>query len=357
MQSQPLGEHDVNETIRHLRPLAAQRFMEECGSRGWIWYRWRRMLLRVRERRAWHEQSLLLWLQARSYLRFAPFPYPSVTSVEQWEEQARAQCQAGTLIGRHYALAMEKKLLNARNLQELSQFRNRCGWKLSFLEDPVLAGLLAARTHRGQASKLKQASLQELKLQAAAEAEKTGRMTAIRQLIGPRGGMPTLKSDLIKLAHLVEVKVDEKDTIPIIRAKVQPVVQDIAMTAPPPTTSVAAKSKSAPVTLGERPISPSAESTVLTWSAQSSPQPSTVEELYKQDQQLALREQMQFVEGKMAELVESQMGAMFTASENRMQSLLSQVVQHVMALAPTSAPLDGTTGTEDEEMFPPEMPR
>ena len=163
--SQPwrLGPLDVNETIRHLRPAAAKMFYEETGSYGQIWYRWRRFILRAQERRAWHEQSLLLWLLSHSQLRFVPFPYPSIETPKQWEEQARAQCQAGTLIGSHLQMALDKKRFNAQNLQALSQFRNRCGWRLAFLEDPVLDGLLAARSHRGQASRLKQASMTELR--------------------------------------------------------------------------------------------------------------------------------------------------------------------------------------------------
>ena len=50
-----------------------------------------------------------------------------------------------------------QNLCTAQNLQECSQFRNRVGWSLAFLEAPILDGMLAARYMKGQASKIRQA--------------------------------------------------------------------------------------------------------------------------------------------------------------------------------------------------------
>ena len=285
-----------------------------------------------------------------------PFPYPSIETPKQWEEQARAQCQAGTLIGSHLQMALDKKRFNAQNLQALSQFRNRCGWRLAFLEDPVLDGLLAARSHRGQASRLKQASMTELKKQAAAEAQKTGRAAAIRQLIGPRGGLPTLKGDLIKLAHLVDVQVDEKDTIPVIRAKVQPIAQDIAMTCPAPSAPKA-KSLVAPSTPAPASPQPEGAPSRSTWSVLSSPSPQlrTVADMERLGRQEALADQVQFIEDRISQMLENRVGTMLNESENRVQGLLSQVVQHVMAMS--SQQVSNQMEPADAEMFPPQMPK
>ena len=359
MSAAPLGKHDLNETIRYLSPAAAKLFFEETGSYGQIWYRWRRFLLRMMARRVWHDQSLLLWLQSRSYLHYLPFPYPSIETPEQWQVQAHAQFQAGTILGKHYHIAEYKNLFTSRNLQELSQFRNRVGWRLAFAEDPVLDGLMAARSHRGQASRLKQAAIQEIKKQADKDAEKAGRVVALRELIGPRGGLPTLKSDLIKLAHLLDVEIGEKDTIPIIKSKVQPIVQDLAMAYP----ANAASSQPAPKPVAQ-PRTPSLSvaqpKTPGSGSLTSTPSPAAPAEANQQLHDRHLEDQLQFVESRVTAMVENRVGHFLSDSENRMQAMLSQVMQHVMGMS--NPPMNGaaTQETTDAEMvapFPPEMPR
>ena len=59
-------------------------------------------------------------------------------------------------------------------------------------------------------------------------------------------------------------------------------------------------------------------------------------------------------------MVENRMGHFLSDSENRMQAMLSQVMQHVMGMS--NPPMNGaaTQETTDAEMvapFPPEMPR
>ena len=42
----------------------------------------------------------------------------------------------------------------------------------------------------------------------------------LRQLVGPHGGLPTLKDDLVRLAHLMKVDVEPKDTVPMLQQKI-----------------------------------------------------------------------------------------------------------------------------------------
>ena len=95
---------------------------------------------------------------------------------------------------------------------------------MAFVEDPLLSGFLLTRTMKSQKQQLKQVAIQESKEQAMKDAEATNRDQLARQLIGPRGGLPTLKDDLIRLAHLLHVEIDPKDTVVKIQQKVRPTV-------------------------------------------------------------------------------------------------------------------------------------
>ena len=50
----------------------------------------------------------------------------------------------------------------------------------------------------------------------------------MRELVGPRGGLPTLRKDLLKLAALVQAPVTDKMTVEQIKQAVRPIVQEIA---------------------------------------------------------------------------------------------------------------------------------
>ena len=65
-----------------------------------------------------------------------------------------------------------------------------------------------------------------------------------------------------------------------------------------------------------------------------------------------LAEQVQFMEDRVSALVENRVGTLLTDSENRMQALLSQVVQHVMVLNNPQPQMNGAVTPEsaDSEM-------
>jgi hypothetical protein len=54
-------------------------------------------------------------------------------------------------------------------------------------------------------------------------------------------------------------------------------------------------------------------------------------------------------------MLENRVGTMQNESENRVQGLLSQVVQHVMAMS--SQQVSNQMEPADAEMFPPQMPK
>ncbi|CAE7358421.1 agaA [Symbiodinium sp. CCMP2456] len=109
----------------------------------------------------------------------------------------------------------------ASALSSMTWFRNRFGLRFSFLEDPFLQGMLAVTSTKGHSARVRAAMVKEAQQEAAKEAD---RMQVARSLIGPRGGLPTLKADLLRLAALLEVKVSERDKVDDLKAKLRPMV-------------------------------------------------------------------------------------------------------------------------------------
>lgn len=228
-------------------------------------HKWRRFVLRLWDRQLWHLGGLLLWLCAHSSLRFLPYPYPSIATVQQWQLQAQAMVSQHTLISRHLEAANSAGAFTAQNLIEMSRFRDRVGWSQAFLEDSLLSGFLAVKAMRGQKYQLKKEAMAEAQRQAQKDIAAGTREDAARQLIGPRGGLPTLRADLIRLASLLEVELDPKDTVAMIQKKVRPMVEVLKATSAAPksrpssSATSATAAAAAPAALGTPP-SPSMKS-------------------------------------------------------------------------------------------------
>ncbi|CAE7211399.1 ABCB25 [Symbiodinium natans] len=192
--------------------------------------RWRRMMLRAVARFDWSREGLRLWCVKHPELRWLPFPYPSVSSVEQW----RLQVDGMVANGCYPRKWLGRGVFSQGTLASLTWFRSRVGLKFAFLEDPVLSGMLAARWQPGRMNRIKNAAIKE---EAAALARETDRLRAARTLLGPKGGIPTLKADLLKLAALLHTEVADKDTVQTIRDKLRPLVADLCAKVPLPATS------------------------------------------------------------------------------------------------------------------------
>lgn len=197
-------------------------------------------MLRVSHRAVWHIRGMLLWLLQRPYLRFAPFPYPSVNTVNQWCLQSEQMVASKALPRRHAERALRKKTFTQGNLSELTWFRNRLGLKLAFMEDPLLVGMMAAKQLKGAASTMKKAAVEDAK-KAAEEAQKAGQVEeAVRAMVGPRGGLPALKGDLLRLAALLQIDVsDPKLTVAQLKDKCRDVIKDIKFGASSSSASLA----------------------------------------------------------------------------------------------------------------------
>lgn len=207
-----------------LTPSLIAQYTEHVGSRAFVPYRWRRFVLRTLGRAFWHARSLLLWLAPRSHLRYLPFPYPAISSVTDWKLQAQTMVDNHSMSRRHHYYATNRNLYTAEHLQELSRFRDRVGWKFAFLEDMILQTFLLTRQMKGHGQRVKQAALDEARERARQETAVQDREILARQMIGPRGGLPPLRADLVRLALLSNVEVDAKDTIANLQKKIRPIV-------------------------------------------------------------------------------------------------------------------------------------
>ena len=186
---------------------------------------WRRFVLRMIKKFEWHARGALLWLVQRAGLRYVPFPYPSVSTCDAWMDQARKMVELpGCLSHRHLDRAIITKAFNAHNLGDAIWLRNRLGVKVAFLEDPLLDGMMAAKTNKGTAQLVRREAYAQAQEQARILAAQNKLEKAARELLGPKGGLPTLKKDLIKLAAFLEQPVDEKATVDQLKGVLRPLV-------------------------------------------------------------------------------------------------------------------------------------
>ncbi|CAK9109162.1 unnamed protein product [Durusdinium trenchii] len=220
-----------------LTPSLIAQYTEHVGSRAFVPYRWRRFILRMLDRAFWHARSLLLWLAPRSHLRYLPFPYPAISSVTDWKLQAQTMVDNHSMSRRHHYYATNRNLYT----------------------DMILQTFLLTRQMKGHGQRVKQAALDEARERARQETAVQDREILARQMIGPRGGLPPLRADLVRLALLLNVEVDAKDTIANLQKKIRPIV-DILKQKPTPASSSTLKHQTVPST-------PPGRSGVSTWSS------------------------------------------------------------------------------------------
>lgn len=225
--------------------------------------RWRRFTARLGTRFDWHIRGILLWLLQRPMLRWVPLPYPSVGSVKMWIEQSESMGKNGTLPKRHYRRAVDRGHFTIQNLQDGVFLRNRLGLEMAFLEDQIMCmGMKAARSAKGMQSRIRAEAMVEAKKQAVVAKTAGRQQLAVRELIGPRGGLPTLRGDLLKLAALLNVELDEKATVEQIKKAVRPMVKlmmdgkEFEKDPPAPATPVKPRTQAAMIGDSPQPLSP-----------------------------------------------------------------------------------------------------
>ena len=154
-------------------------------------------------------------LEGRPFLRYMPVPLPVVTTSEEWKAQLKDMVKRRVWPKRWQPKAME--YMSLVHLNEAKVLRQRMGLEEAFMEDEaVMFGVKALKkpTRARQQAALVQATHQAI-------AELDGRKEDLAQeLLGPRGGMPRTKGDLVKLAVLLNVVVDPKDTIEQLKVKI-----------------------------------------------------------------------------------------------------------------------------------------
>ena len=124
--------------------------------------------------------GLLLWLLQRPALRWVPVPYPSVSSVELWKAHTDNMVINGSLAKRHLTRAKQVGAFN-----DATHLRNRLGFEMAFMEDPLLAGMLAARSARGVSHRIRAIALQEATAEAKKSKDSGRQQAAVRELVGP----------------------------------------------------------------------------------------------------------------------------------------------------------------------------
>ena len=126
----------------------------------------------------------------------------------------------------HLTRAQQVGAFTAQNLKDAVFLRNRMGFNLAFMHgrSAILTGMLAARATKGLASKIRADPIQEAQKEAKRLKEEGKLTAAARELIGPKGGLPVLRQDLLRLATLLHVEIAEGDTIAKLKEKCRPAV-------------------------------------------------------------------------------------------------------------------------------------
>ena len=77
------------------------------------------------------------------------------------------------------------------------------------------------KSFKGQKAVIQRAAMEETQEKARKDLERNSEEEMVRQMVGPRGGLPALKADLIRLATLLHVLVDSKETVQKLKDKIK----------------------------------------------------------------------------------------------------------------------------------------
>lgn len=104
--------------------------------------------------------------------------------------------------------------------------------------------MMHGRAMKGMKNKVKTAAWEEAQKEARTAEEEGNKEEMARALIGPRGGLPPVRGDLLKLAALLNVPVNPDDNVEVIKTKVRPIVN--ALKEKPAGSKAKAKAKVPP---------------------------------------------------------------------------------------------------------------
>jgi len=175
----------------------------------------------------------------------------------------------------------------------------------------MLTGLLAARSNKALNLRLRAEVIAEAKAEANQLKDEKAKVEAVRSLIGPRGGLPTLRNDLLRLATLLHVEIADRDTIEVLKTKIRPVVESLKG---PLAEVKSSRSSTEHFEVG----TPTAAA-----KAKSAPKPPPVE----------LPNRMQ----PDAQMSNEELRALLTEQENKYTTMINQMYQHIMMVQSNAA--------------------
>lgn len=180
------------------------------------------MVVRLLTRQIWHYLGLKLWLVQRPFLRYAPTPLPMVATAADWLQQAKDMVKRRVWPKSWLQKAMDRGHFTVIALKEAISLRQKMGLRMSFMEDPVLSFGIKSLKKKPKAVLQGALVAETQRLLQATEADRELRL---RALLGPRGGLPRLKSELVELAVLFRLEVKEDDRIEDLKSKIEPMVK------------------------------------------------------------------------------------------------------------------------------------
>ena len=270
------------------------------------------MVLRLGHRAVWHVRGMLLWLLQRPYLRYAPFPYPSVSTVSQRQLQAEQMVVSGAVQEAFGTWSSTRSVQGGPAVRAVLVSEQD--------GDPsFVPGRPYADRNDGSSSNERSSFQHEERgckgaKAAAKQLESEGRQAeAVRSLIGPKGGLPTLKGDLVKLASLLHIEVHEKMTVEQLKVRCREVIRTMkfdpkAAVAPDSTSGSSLQSFKEIGSREEPPTTPTRMTRPMTSQPSSPGTPGTP------------GVDLEEVRGLLAK------------QDQKFQSMLNQVLQHVMQM-------------------------
>ena len=121
------------------------------------------------------------------------------------------------------------------------------------------------KSFKGQKAVIQRAAMEETQEKARKDLERNSQEEMVRQMVGPRGGLPALKADLIRLATLLHVPVDSKETVQQLKDKIKGPLATMKGGSPAASSStskVAGSLKFSPVKRNVMPVLPLAGDSV-----------------------------------------------------------------------------------------------
>ena len=129
------------------------------------------------------------------------------------------------------------------SLKDCVYLRSLMGLKLAFLEDATLSKAIAALTSKPRKQLQEAVVVETQRLLQLTQEEKS---MQLRALLGPKGGLPRLKDEILKVAALLNITTSGDDTVEVLKSQISPMVKELLSKPSPHPKSSGARLVSAP---------------------------------------------------------------------------------------------------------------